>query len=154
VLLVSCYSVSVDIPCSYSIDPTSFHYPCMLITTFEPVTLYEPCAPTLQETTISPAPFTPCAPVILGTPATASTASMPPVPQPSAMVQCTWDPNALQTTTTVQDSPPPTYSSVAECSELTMAHFRFPHEASSLLEQNGCRIKVCEHVHAALQLES
>ena len=70
------------------------------------------------------------------------------------MVQCTWDPNALWTTTTVQDSPPPTYSSVAECSELTMAHFRFPREASSLLEQNGCRIEVCEHVHAALQLES
>jgi len=120
----------------------------------EPITPYQPCVPTLQETAMPPAPFTPSAPVILGTPGTASTPSMPPVPQPSVMVQRTWDPNAPWTTMAAPNSPPPTYSSVAECSKLTIAHFSFPHEASNLLVRNGCRIEACEHVYAALWLES
>ena len=35
-----------------------------------------------------------------------------------------------------------------------MAHFGFPQQASNLLVRNGLTIEVCEHVHAALQLES
>jgi len=43
---------------------------------------------------------------------------------------------------------------VAPSSGLNLTHFGFPQQASSLLVRNGLVIEVCEHVHAALQLES
>ena len=49
---------------------------------------------------------------------------------------------------------PPAYNTVVECSQLTLAHFKFPHDAVTLMERNALSIQQCEQVHAALQLES
>ena len=49
---------------------------------------------------------------------------------------------------------PPAYDTLAECSQLTLVHFRFPHDVVTLMECNALSIQQCERVHAALQLES
>ena len=49
---------------------------------------------------------------------------------------------------------PPVQNTVAECSQLTLAHFRFPHDVVTLMERNALSIQQCEQVHAAIQLES
>ena len=50
------------------------------------------------------------------------------------------------------DSPPPSYNSVTECSQLTLSRFRFPYEVCELLEFHGLTIQTCEDIHRALQL--
>jgi hypothetical protein len=58
-----------------------------------------------------------------------------------------------QSTTGLPDSPPPSYDSVAECLLLTLARFRFPYEACSLLELYALTTQTCEDIHTALQLD-